>query len=110
MKVCLTSVLATLAVSACSDPDMRDMARPAQIRLAAERCGLNGFEGNSAGAYWDANVSHTVENWVVIEDCIYADLTRRGLNATRAMNIYEWEDARKASNCPRDPGTGFCVK
>lgn len=110
MKARLACLLATLTVPACSDPGMKDMARPAQIRSAAERCGLKGFQGNSAGAYWDANVPHTVENWVVVEDCIYDDLKRSGLRATRATNIHEWEDARKASNCRRDPATEFCVR
>jgi hypothetical protein len=110
MKACLACLLATLAVSACGNEAMEGMARPNQIRSAAERCGLKGFDGNPAGEAWDANVPHTVENWVVIEDCIYDDLKRSGLRATRRLNIYEWEDARKASNCDRDPTTGFCVK
>lgn len=99
-----------LAVSACGGGEMRDMARPNQIRAAAERCGLDGFNGNSAGAYWDANVPHNIENWVVIEDCIYADLEASGLRATRFMNIYEWDAARVASGCRRDPTSGFCVR
>lgn len=110
MKIRLTCLLATLSLSACHDPEMDDMARPGQIRAAAERCGLKGFEGNSAGAYWDANVPHTVENWIEIEDCIYDDLNRSGLRATRAMNIYEWDAAREASGCRRDPASGVCVR
>jgi hypothetical protein len=86
------------------------MARPNQIRTAAEHCGLDDFDGNPAGAYWDANVPHSVENWVVIEDCIYDELGRRGLRATRSMNIYEWDAARAASGCRRDPTSGFCVR
>ena len=103
-------LLVTLAVSACGDPDMDDMARPNQIRSAAERCGLDGFGGNPAGAYWDANVPHSVRNWVVIEDCIYDELGRSGLRATRFMNTYEWDAARVASGCHRDPTSGFCVR
>jgi hypothetical protein len=108
---CLAAVclLASLAVSACGDADMDDMARPNQIRAAAERCGLEGFEGNRAGAYWDANVPHSVHNWVVVEDCIYGDLEKSGLRATRFMNTYEWDAARAASGCRRDPASGFCA-
>lgn len=107
----LALVIAILAAPACGDDsETRDMARPNQIRAAAERCGLQGFDGNSAGAYWDANVPHSVENWVVIEDCIYADLESDGLRATRFMNIYEWDEARIASGCQRDPASGACTR
>jgi len=103
-------MLATLHLSACHDPEFDDMARPNQIRAAADECGLEGFDGNRAGADWDANVPHSVENWVVVEDCIYNELENDGLRATRFMNIYEWDAAREASGCRRHPTSGFCVK
>lgn len=109
-KALIACVAAILAVSACEDPEMADMARPDEIRMSAERCGLKGFDGNRAGAYRDANVPHDVEDWIIIEDCIYSDLERNGLRATRALNIYEWDAAREASKCRRDPSSGACIK
>jgi hypothetical protein len=103
------ALLAALGLPACGDDPGHQMASPEQIRAAAERCGLRGFSGNPAGDYWDASVPHEVANWVVIEDCIYEDLGRQGLVATRAWIEQEWEAARKASNCPRDPISNQCT-
>ncbi|MFZ2030246.1 MAG: hypothetical protein WAU68_08060 [Vitreimonas sp.] len=110
MRTWPACVLAMALVSACDDAPDPGFAGPNQIRLAAERCGLRGFAGNRAGVNWDANVPHNVENWVVVEDCIYDELDKRGLRATRAMNIYEWDAAREASGCRRDPTTRVCVR
>lgn len=65
---------------------MPGFANRAQIRAAAERCGLSNFEGNRAGANYDANVPRTVPGWGEIEDCIYDDLGGKGLKATRIIS------------------------
>ncbi len=72
-----------LLISGCDDAPMPGYAAPSQIQAAAERCGLRDFEGSRIGSNYDANVPRTVENWATIEDCIYADLQRSGLKATR---------------------------
>jgi hypothetical protein len=76
------SGLATMLLTGCDDT-MPGFANRKQIRQAAISCGLLNFEGNRVGANYDANVPHTIKNWGIIEDCIYASLDSQGLKATR---------------------------
>jgi hypothetical protein len=73
----------TLSLTACFYGDENDWASPSQITDAASRCGLKDFHPTSAGDAWAAWVPKTVSGAAKKENCIYKDLERQGLLATR---------------------------
>jgi hypothetical protein len=58
-------------------------ATPEQIVAAAERCGVRDFKPTKANARWAAYVPGEDVQTGVKTSCIYADLARQGLQATR---------------------------
>ena len=75
--------VAALLLSGCFLGDENDWASRGQIVEAAGRCGLSGFEPTEAGTAWAAYVPASVPDHAAKEDCIYNDLGRQGLLATR---------------------------
>lgn len=82
-------IIATIAgvfmTSGCfvGDEDAGEWATPDEIRAAAARCGVERFEPTRAGDGWAAYVDEAVTDHATKEDCIYADLERRGRLVTR---------------------------
>jgi hypothetical protein len=76
-----------LLTTACGfDPDAgedRLWASRQQIIEAAERCGVPNFEPTKANAHWAAYVEGEDPSKGPKGDCIYADLQKQGLKATR---------------------------
>ena len=83
MKMRWILALPALALSGCFIGDENDWASRKQIVATAERCGITGFEPTKAGDAWAAYVPETAPDAKRKEDCIYADLERQGLLATR---------------------------
>jgi hypothetical protein len=63
--------------------DENDWASRKDIIEAAKRCGLNDFEPTKIGDAWAAYVKADRPDARHIENCIYADLERQDLLATR---------------------------
>lgn len=72
-----------LAQAGCFVGDENNWASRVQIADAATRCGLRDFKPTKAGDAWAAWVDPGVPRHAAKEDCIYADLNRQGLLATR---------------------------
>jgi hypothetical protein len=76
-----------LCAAACGfDPDAGEdalWATPEQIVEAAERCGIRDFKPTKANARWAAYVPGEDAQTGVKTSCIYDDLQRQGLLATR---------------------------
>jgi hypothetical protein len=75
--------VAAILLSGCFYGNEDDWADAEQIVEAASRCGLADFEPTPAGAAFAAYVPSTVPDAQAKEDCIYRDLERQGLLATR---------------------------
>ena len=75
--------LAAMSLAGCFYGDEFDWASRTDIVEAAARCGLQDFEPTRAGSAWAAYVRPPVPGGQAKEDCIYNDLSRRGLLATR---------------------------
>lgn len=73
----------TLSISGCFIGPDDEWATRAQVVEAAERCGLPLFQPQRVGNAWSAHVPESVSEHKIKEDCIYEQLTRRGLLATR---------------------------
>ncbi|MBI1685084.1 hypothetical protein [Caulobacter hibisci] len=76
-------VLFASATSGCFVGDENRWASPRQIADAAARCGLPAFKPTKVGDAWAAYVDRSVPGHEAKEDCIYADVERQGLLATR---------------------------
>jgi hypothetical protein len=74
---------ALLLLSGCFVGDENDWASRDQIVQAASRCGITDFEPQQVGGAFTAYVPATVPAAKDKEDCIYRDLARHGLLATR---------------------------
>jgi len=74
---------ALLLLSACFYGDETDWADSHDIKEAAASCGVPDLEPTEAGSGWAAYVPETVPDARKKEDCIYAELDRQGLVATR---------------------------
>ena len=70
---------AALTLAGCFIGDENNWASRSEIIAAAERCGVPDFEPTRAGSAYAAYVPANRAK----EDCIYADLERQGLLATR---------------------------
>ena len=79
----LLALAGALATSGCFAGDENSWASRKQIVEAAARCGVPNFEPTKAGAAWAAYVDGENPDHGPKGDCIYADLKRRGLLATR---------------------------
>lgn len=75
--------LSALILAACFYGDENDWAEREQIIEAASRCGVTRFEPTEAGDAYAAYVPKTIPDAREKEDCIYRDLDRQGLLATR---------------------------
>lgn len=76
-------ISAVLTQAGCFVGDENHWASRAQVADAATRCGLRDFKPTKAGDAWAAYVDSGVPGRAAKEDCIYADLNRQGLLATR---------------------------
>ncbi len=83
-RIILAASCAATALSGCFIGDENDWASARQVREAAARCGLPEFEPTAApGGAYAAYVPNSVPDARAKEDCIYADLGRQALLATR---------------------------
>lgn len=80
--VLILAVMAS-ALAGCFVGDENRWADRRQIIDAAGRCGLREFTPTKIGNGWAAYVDRRVPQPRAKEDCIYADLKRQGLLATR---------------------------
>lgn len=78
-------VTVCLLLAGCFPGDDGDThwANREQIVQAASRCGIQGFKPTQVGAAWAAYVPGESPDNGAQGDCIYADLKRQGLTATR---------------------------
>ncbi|MGH6964590.1 MAG: hypothetical protein ACREE0_08890 [Phenylobacterium sp.] len=81
--VALVALAGALATSGCFVGDENNWASRKQIVEAAARCGVLDFEPTKIGDGWAAYVDETVPQHQTKEDCIYADLKKSALLATR---------------------------
>lgn len=75
-------VCAGVALSACTQGS-EGFATRRQVIDAAARCGVPNFKPTKAGINWAAQVDGENPNHGPKGDCIYSDLERQGLKATR---------------------------
>ena len=80
-KSAIAAAVPTLA--GCFIGDENNWASRSEIIAAAERCGVPDFEPTRAGSAYAAYVPAIIPEAQAKEDCIYADLQRQGLLATR---------------------------
>ena len=74
---------AVLLLSGCFYGDENNWANSEQIIEAASRCGVKNFQPTQAGDAFAAYVSRSTPDAQSKDDCIYRDLERQGLLATR---------------------------
>ncbi len=74
---------ASFTLAACFVGDENHWASRRQIVQAALRCGVPSFQPTKVGDTWAAYVAGENPNHGPKGDCIYADLQRQGLLATR---------------------------
>lgn len=79
----LVVAAASLTLAACFVGDESHWASRRHIVDAAARCGIPDFKPTKAGDAWAAYVDGENPDHGVKGDCIYADLKRQGLLATR---------------------------
>lgn len=73
-----------LSTAGCFPGDEFHWASRKQVVEAAERCGVRSFKPTQASeGAWAAYVDARVPDHLAKENCIYADLDRQGLMATR---------------------------
>ncbi len=78
------SVALCLALAGCFSGDSNEhWADRRQVQEAAARCGVPDLKPTRAGAHWAAYVAGESPDHGPKGDCIYADLERQGLLATR---------------------------
>lgn len=77
------ALAAALVTSGCFVGDENHWASRNQIADAAARCGVPDFKPTKIGTAWAAYVDGENPDHGPKGDCIYADLERQGLQATR---------------------------
>lgn len=83
LTVLILAAMMASALASCFLGDENRWADRRQIIDAAGRCGLLEFTPTKVGDGWAAYVDRRVPQPHAKEDCIYADLKRQGLLATR---------------------------
>jgi len=81
--VFILAAVMTSALAGCFVGDENRWADRRQVVAAAGRCGLQEFTPSKVGDGWAAYVNRRVPQSLAKEDCIYADLKKQGLLATR---------------------------
>ena len=83
--ICFMVIIGSATLSGCSmgDSAQGGFASRRQIVDAAARCGVPDFKPTKAGVNWAAYVDGEHPDHGPKGNCIYADLQRQGLHATR---------------------------